>query len=82
MDGRVHKIGEELRFSRWAIRGAQAHLDLEPVRKRDLELELGVAKACLHWRFGRYTGWIVADDGTRADVDRMPGWLEHVDARW
>jgi hypothetical protein len=58
------------------------HLDLEPVRSRDLELELGVAKASLHWRFGRYTGWIVADDGTRADVDRMPGWLEHVDARW
>jgi len=90
VDGRLHKIGDEMafRYDRhdlrrpWTLVSPRVDLRFAPIYERHARLELGLLGAELHWCLGRYSGTIIDDVGTRVAIDSMLGWAEEVRARW
>lgn len=91
IDGRIHKISEELVWEygladarkAWAITtplSNRVDLRFEPTWNRTAALNLGVLATRADVCFGHYTGTIVGDDGVRLDIGRLFGWAE--DCRW
>ncbi len=93
VDGRLHKVGEELRWaydsSDWlapwhvtALRTGRVDLVLEPYHDRVDRTELGVLGNRTHQCFGHWTGTVVLDDGEQMPVAALHGWAEEVHNRW
>jgi hypothetical protein len=91
LDGRLHKLGavtfafDRQRFTRpWHLRDAAGRLDLEleVSAERVARANLGLIRSEVHQCFGRYHGVAVLDDGTRLDLDGVPGFAEEHVARW
>lgn len=90
LDGRLHKIGEELRWeydrrdwlAPWRIRGEQVDLTLTPFHVRTARTQLGIVANQTHQCFGTFTGWARTDSGTRADLTGLVGWAEEARNRW
>lgn len=93
VDGRLHKIGEDLAFDYdttdwmrpWRIRAPRTRrldLTVTPVFEKTNRVNLGIFSSELHVLFGRFTGWILTDDGERIEVRDLPGWTEEHRARW
>lgn len=89
VDGRLHKIGEELDWAYeegdwlapWRVRGATADLRFEPFWDRVSATELVVFGSHGHQCFGSWSGWVEVD-GARLEVDGLVGWAEEVRNRW
>ena len=90
LDGRLHKIGDELEWSYdradwlrpWRITGARVEVEFHPFHERRARTELGVVGSETHQCFGRFTGRARADDGTWVDLDGLVGWAEEARNRW
>ncbi|MEU7996283.1 DUF2804 domain-containing protein [Micromonospora sp. NPDC049060] len=90
LDGRLHKIGDELRWeydradwSRpWRISGARVAVEFHPFHEKIARTNLGVLANETHQCFGHFTGWAAADDGERVDLDGLVGWAEEARNRW
>jgi hypothetical protein len=93
VDGRVHKLGEEIVFgydrarfmAPWTLRApstGRVDLAFEPFFERRSRVELGVARSEVHQMFGRFSGTVVLSDGARVGVNDMIGWAEEHRARW
>lgn len=90
VNGRVHKIGEELewRYDRsdflrpWRIRGPRVDVEFEPFHERVARTELLVVGSRTHQCFGHFSGWATTDEGDRIDVDGLVGWAEEARQRW
>lgn len=91
IDGRLHKISEELVWEYgldgprrpWAIStpvSDRVDLRFEPAWNRSAHLDAGFAATRADVCFGHYSGTIVDDCGTSVAVDRLFGWAE--DCRW
>ncbi|GAA3106909.1 DUF2804 domain-containing protein [Streptosporangium carneum] len=90
LDGRLHKISEELVWrydtsdwmAPWRILGERVDLEFVPEHVRSAD----VTRLYLHSRedqaFGHYRGTVVADDGTVVEIDDLYGWAEEVCRRW
>ena len=90
VDGRLHKIGEELRWSYdrsdwlrpWRISGEQTDVQFHPFHEKIARTNLGVVANETHQCFGHFSGWAQTDDGQRVDLDGLVGWAEEARNRW
>jgi hypothetical protein len=90
VDGRLHKIHEELTWTYdrgnwmapWRIDGPRVRVALAPFHERDERLNLLVFASEIHQCFGVFTGWVLDDAGTRIPVDGLVGWAEEARNRW
>jgi hypothetical protein len=88
--GRLHKIGEELRWSYdrtdwmrpWRISGAHVAVEFHPFHEKVSRTNLGIIANETHQCFGHFTGWAETDDGERVDLDGLVGWAEEANNRW
>ncbi|TDB93020.1 DUF2804 domain-containing protein [Actinomadura sp. 7K534] len=90
VDGRLHKIGEELRWDYdrddwlrpWTITGARVEAEFRPFHEKVARTELGVVGTETHQCFGRFSGRARTDGGTWIDFDGLTGWAEEARQRW
>jgi hypothetical protein len=90
VDGRLHKIGEELRWEYdrtdwqrpWRISGATVDVRFHPFHERASRTNLGVVGSETHQCFGEFSGWATTDDGERVDLAGLVGWAEEARQRW
>ncbi|QTX05945.1 DUF2804 domain-containing protein [Agromyces archimandritae] len=90
IDGRLHKISDELEWSYtpgrwldpWRIIGDRVALRFDPFHDRVAHTNLGLIASDTHQCFGRYRGTVTADDGTVHPIDGLLGWAEDVRQRW
>jgi hypothetical protein len=93
LDGRLHKLGEDLVWSYdqadwtrpWRVtapRTGRADLTFTPYHVRADRIELGLLGNDTHQAFGHWSGTVVAGDGERVCVDGLHGWAEEVRNRW
>ncbi|MGI5269065.1 DUF2804 domain-containing protein [Nonomuraea sp. CA-218870] len=90
VDGRLHKIGEELEWSYdrgdwmrpWRITGSRVEVEFTPFYERVARTELGVVGSETHQCFGHFAGRARADDGTWVELDGLTGWAEEARQRW
>lgn len=90
VDGRLHKIGEELVWSYdrgdwlqpWRITGEHADITFTPFHERVAVTNLIVLAGETHQCFGHFTGWVTTDEGDRFDLAGLEGWAEEAHNRW
>ncbi len=87
LDGRLHKLGERLDFTRaegnaWRISSPEVDLRFTPRQRRRVALELGIVAARLDWGMGSFSGTVVGPGGAPISIDGLPGWTEELRARW
>jgi hypothetical protein len=90
VEGRLHKIGEELRWSYdrsdwlrpWLISGERVRVEFHPFHEKAARTNLGVVANETHQCFGNFTGWALTDGGDRVDLDGLVGWAEEANNRW
>jgi hypothetical protein len=93
VDGRVHKISEELSWNYdtldwlapWRVRGDLVDLTFTPFWNHSSSMNLAVVAQRANQCFGHWTGWMRDDAGERVGVDGVDGvlgWAEDVHNRW
>jgi hypothetical protein len=92
LDGRICKLGEDLRFSYderdfmrpWRILARSKRVDLRftPFYERVAKAKTGILASEVHQMFGHYDGRVVADGGETVEVEHVVGWIEEHKARW
>jgi hypothetical protein len=90
VDGRLHKIHEELTWTYdrtdflapWRITGPRVSVTLAPFHERAERTNLLLVDVDIHQCFGVFTGWVLDDAGTRVPVDGLVGWAEEARNRW
>ncbi|MFI5488437.1 DUF2804 domain-containing protein [Micromonospora echinaurantiaca] len=90
VDGRLHKIGDELRWEYdrtdwlrpWRISGERVAVEFHPFHEKIARTNLGVLANETHQCFGHFTGWAATDDGDRVDLAGLVGWAEEARNRW
>lgn len=90
VDGRVHKISEELAWEYsaddwlrpWRIRGERVDATFTPFHVKSSATQLGIVATSAHQCFGHYSGWIADGEGTRRSIEGLLGWAEDVRNRW
>lgn len=91
LDGRIHKL-VDVKFeydpddyaSPWAFRdtGGRINLDFIPFKERLARTNLLLIFSEVHQMFGRYSGWVKADDGEKIEIQDLIGFAEEHHARW
>ncbi len=91
LDGRIHKL-DQVEFDYdptdymkpWNFQDNQNRLSLEfvPFTERVATTNLAIIQSDVHQMFGRYSGNLVLDDGTRLEVKDLIGFAEEHHARW
>lgn len=90
MDGRMHKISEDLRWeydlsypaAPWRVRGERLDATLTPFHRRRAITEAGVIAVKTNQAFGTWHGSAVLDDGSTVSLDGLVGWAEESRNRW
>ena len=92
LDGRLHKISEDLRweydrtdFMRpWRITAPSGAVDLTftPFMERLAASSVWLVQSEVHQMFGRYAGHVTTADGDTVPVKDLVGWAEDHVARW
>ncbi|MCF6470524.1 DUF2804 domain-containing protein [Nonomuraea sp. MG754425] len=91
LDGRVHKISEELVwrydtsdwYAPWRITGERVDLEFVPEHVRQSDVRRAVYMRSKEAQaFGCYRGTVLADDGEPVEIDGLYGWAEEVFRRW
>jgi hypothetical protein len=91
LEGRIHKL-DQVRFEYdpadyskpWKFTDNEGRLDLDfvPFKDRTATTDLGVIYSQVHQMFGRYSGFAIADDGERIEIEALTGFAEEHQARW
>jgi len=91
VDGVLHKLGEVSwkydpmrRDEPWRFEDDAGRLSLhfEPGCHHEVRTWLGIWSARLDKVFGHFSGTAVLDDGTRLQLDDIPGFAEEMSQRW
>lgn len=90
VDGRLHKIREELQWSwtpgrwtdPWRVLGAGVDLAFTPFHDRVALTDLRVVRSSTHQCFGHWAGHVTLEGGTRLEVADLLGSAEDVEQRW
>ncbi|WP_459547591.1 DUF2804 domain-containing protein [Nocardia sp. X0981] len=90
VDGRIHKIGDELRWDYdrenwarpWHITGDRVEAEFRPFHTRVAKTDLLVVANNTHQCFGDFRGRARTDDGRWLDLDGVVGWAEETRNRW
>ncbi len=57
-------------------------MEFAPILDRAADVNAIAIRSTQHQVFGRYTGFVVLDDGTRVEVENLLGFAEEVRNRW
>lgn len=91
LDGRVHKLGSVTfdypsgdYMDVWKFRDGEDRLELDftPFKDRMARTNLGLIVSEVHQVFGRYNGWVKADDGQLVEISDLIGFTEEHQAKW
>ena len=90
VDGRVHKLHDELMWSYdrtdwlapWRVTGPRVDLTFTPFHERVAITRLVVLAGETHQCFGDWSGHVVDDAGEPVRVDGLVGWAEEARNRW
>lgn len=90
IDGRVHKISEELEWvydtadfmQPWTIRGAGVDLVFTPVFNRHSKFDRLIVLSREDQCFGHFNGTITTPDVKQIRINNLLGWAEEVHRRW
>lgn len=90
IDGRVHKISDELRWDYdaadfmkpWTMRGARVDLEFTPTTHHHHMFDRWIVSARGDQCFGHFSGSVVADDGEVIEIAGLPGMAEEVHRKW
>ncbi|MFD6858999.1 DUF2804 domain-containing protein [Rhodococcus sp. NPDC060090] len=91
-DGVAHKL-DRVHFHRpadtydgapWRFTSSDDRLEMEfdPLLDRAADVNALALRSTQHQVFGRYTGFVLLDDGTRIEVENLLGFAEEVRNRW
>src|SRR5450756_1136141 len=90
-DSRVHKF-DRIEFQippdsfvkpwKFVSSDGRFDMDFEPILDRHAKTDIGVIKTVQHQVFGRFTGDVVLDDGTRVHLDHFLRFDEKVFNDW
>ncbi|PTR31205.1 uncharacterized protein DUF2804 [Rhodococcus sp. OK519] len=92
VDGVAHKL-DQVTFhlpegtydgAPWKFRSNDGRFEMafEPLLDRAAAVDFKVLRSIQHQVFGRFTGHVVLDDGTRVEVTDLLGFAEEVHNRW
>ena len=91
-DGRAHKLAEIVFHmpdgppdsAPWRFTSSDGRFEMtfEPIVDRADKVDVAVFKTDQHQVFGRFSGAVVLDDGTRLDIAGLIGFAEKVHNRW
>lgn len=91
IDGKMTKLGA-VRFNYdssdykkpWKFSSDDNRLELlfEPFFERVAKIDLLVLKSEVHQVFGKYSGYLIANDNEKIEVSELIGWAEEHKARW
>lgn len=94
-NGRAHKLsqvtfqiprkdGREDYMSPWSFTSDDGRFEMHfaPVLDRASNTDFKVLKSDQHQVFGRYSGTVVLDDGTRLQIQNLMGFAEKVENKW
>lgn len=86
--GKAHKL-DKIEFSMpknrmdpWTFTGERCALSMVPVLDRSACASVGVVRSDQHQVFGRFSGTVTLDDGTRSKVRDLMGFAEKVENKW
>jgi len=91
VNGVLHKLDQvEIDYSpgnytaSWHFSDNENHLDLQfiPFTERVAETRLGIIDSEVHQIFGRYSGYVISDDGEKIEINDLIGFAEDHKARW
>lgn len=90
VDGRLHKIGEELAWTYdladwrrpWRVTGSGLDATLQPFHDKRSASNLGVVSSRTDQCFGTWSGTFTPTDGDAVAFDGLVGWAEDVHNRW
>ncbi len=91
LDGRLHKLDRVVfdyqatdYMQPWKFSDNQGRLSLEftPFKERVAQTDLKLIFSEVHQMFGRYNGWVRADDGEEIRIVDLIGFAEEHHARW
>lgn len=90
VDGRLHKIGDELDWDYdrsdwqrpWRIAGPRVEVEFTPFHVRASRTALGVLSNDTHQCFGHFSGRARTDAGDWVVLDGLTGWAEEARNRW
>jgi len=57
-------------------------MDFTPIHDRAADVNALVVRSTQHQVFGRYSGFVVLDDGSRIEIENLLGFAEQVRNRW
>jgi hypothetical protein len=92
VDGKAHKLAN-IAFhipvgtydgAPWTFTSSDGRFEMEfvPIIDRSAVFDLKFLRSIQHQVFGRFTGFVILDDGTRLDVKDLLGFAEEVENRW
>lgn len=91
LNNRVHKL-EQIKFDYvsgdymkpWKFTDSEKRLNLTftPFKDRTAQTNLGVITSLVHQMFGRYNGYVIADDGEKIEIKDLIGFAEEHHAKW
>jgi len=91
LENRIHKLGE-VKFTYdnrnfkapWTMRAPDGRLDLvfTPFFERVAKTDAVILKSEVHQMFGRYSGYVVTDEGEKLTITDLIGWAEEHNAKW
>jgi hypothetical protein len=91
LDGCLHKLDQVkidydptdyLRAWRFSDNQNRLSLEFTPFKERVAVTRLGIIDSEVHQVFGRYSGFLVSDDGERVTLEGLVGFAEDHRARW
>lgn len=76
--------GKDDFLSTWTLgsNDGRFHMKFTPIVDRNANLNLGVLASIQHQVFGKFTGFVVLDDGTKIHIKNFLGFVEKVYNKW
>ena len=91
LNNRIHKLdvvpfdyNQSDYMQPWHFKDNEGRLDLEfiPFKDRTATTNLGIIYSQVHQMFGKYSGFAVADDGEKIEIQDLIGFAEEHVAKW
>ena len=90
-DGIGHKLdqvtfefdeGDYLKIWKFTSTDGRFEMTMEPILDRNATVNLLIFKSIQHQVFGKFSGTLILDDGTKVEITNMIGFAEKVVNRW
>lgn len=92
LDGKAHKLGDvtfhmpqgTFDGAPWTFTSGDGRFEMtfEPIIDRAAATDLKILRSIQHQVFGRFSGFVILDDGSKFPVENFLGFAEEVENRW